>query len=63
MIKEIKDFMVYVVHSHIISYVPNDVVKDILTQKGPDGKRGNGLRSFLSMTWKSSQPSLSMDRD
>lgn len=30
LIKEIKYFRVYIIHSHIISYVPNVFVKDIL---------------------------------
>jgi hypothetical protein len=32
LVKTIKDFRVYILHSHTISYVPNAVVKDILTQ-------------------------------
>ena len=40
LVKAIKDFKVYILYSHIISYVPNAVVKDILTQNGLDGKRG-----------------------
>ena len=39
LVKAIKDFRVYILHSHIIAYVPNVVVKDILTQDGPDSKR------------------------
>lgn len=40
LVKAIKYFRVYILYSHIIAYVPNSVVKDILTQNGPDGKRG-----------------------
>jgi uncharacterized membrane protein (DUF485 family) len=40
LVKTIKDFKVYILHSHIISYVPNFVVKDILTQNSPNGKIG-----------------------
>jgi len=47
LVKEIKDFRVYVVHSHIIAYVPNVVVKDIPTQNGPDGKRGKWIVVIL----------------
>jgi len=32
LVKALKDFRVYVLHSHVISYVPNVVMKDILTQ-------------------------------
>eukprot|EP00253_Pinus_taeda_P004916 PITA_04916 len=47
LVKAIKDFRVYVVHSHIIAYVPNVVVKDIITQNGPDGKRGKWIDVIL----------------
>ena len=47
LIKAIKDFRVYILHSNIISYVPNVVVKDILTQNGPDGKRGKWIAIIL----------------
>lgn len=40
LVQAIKDFKVYILYSHIIAYVPNVVVKDILTQIGIDGKRG-----------------------
>jgi hypothetical protein len=40
LVKAIKDFRVYILHSHTISYVPNTVVKDILTHYNPDGRRG-----------------------
>ena len=31
LVKALKDFTVYILHSHIIAFVPNSVVKDILT--------------------------------
>ena len=36
----------YILHSHIIAYVPNIVVKDILSQD-PDGKRGKWIAAIL----------------
>ena len=36
--KSLKCFKVYVLHSHIISYVPSNVVKSILTQPDLEGK-------------------------
>ena len=39
LIKALKDFRVYILHSHIISFAPHTVVKGILNQD-PDGKRG-----------------------
>jgi hypothetical protein len=31
MVKALKEFIIYILHSHIVAYVPNNVVKDILT--------------------------------
>eukprot|EP00253_Pinus_taeda_P010147 PITA_10147 len=39
-VKAIKDLRIYILYSHVIAYVPNSVVKDILTQEGLEGKRG-----------------------
>lgn len=47
LVKVIKDFRVYILYSHIIAYVPNSVVKDILTQNGPEGKRGKWIATIL----------------
>ena len=47
LVKAIKDFRVYILYSHIIAYVPNFVVKDILTQDGPDGRRGKWIATIL----------------
>jgi hypothetical protein len=40
LVKAIKYFRVYILHSHTILYVPNRVVKDILTKDNLDGRRG-----------------------
>ena len=47
LVKAIKDFRVSILYSHIIAYVPNSVVKNILTQNGPDGKRGEWIATIL----------------
>ena len=47
LVKAIKYFRVYILYSHIISYVPKLVVKDILTQNGPDGKIGKWIATIL----------------
>ena len=47
LVKAIKYFRVYILHSHIIAYVPNVVVKDILTQDGPDSRRGKWIATIL----------------
>jgi len=46
-VKAIKDFRIYVLHSHIVAYVPSVVIKDILTQGNLDGKRGKWIAKLL----------------
>ena len=46
LIKALKDFKVYILHSHTIAYVPNMIVKDILSQD-PNGKRGKWIAVVL----------------
>jgi hypothetical protein len=43
MVKALKAFRTYVLHSKIISYVPTSSVKDILVQPDSDGRRGRWL--------------------
>jgi hypothetical protein len=40
MVKSLKDFRTYVLHSKVIVYVPTSSVKDILVQFDNYGKRG-----------------------
>eukprot|EP00253_Pinus_taeda_P032568 PITA_32568 len=47
LVKAIKDFRIYILYSHVIAYVPNAVVKDILTQEGLEGRRGKWIASIL----------------
>jgi hypothetical protein len=47
LVKAIKDFRVYILHSHTIAYVLNVVVKDILTQDNLDGRRGKWIVFIL----------------
>ena len=37
----------YILHSHVISYVPNVVVKEVLTQNHLEGHRGKLIVSLL----------------
>ena len=39
LIKALKEFRVYILHSHVTTYVPSAAVKEILTRSGPDGRR------------------------
>ena len=43
----LKDFWVYILHSHIIAHVPTSAVKDILTQPNPNGRRGKWIVVLL----------------
>jgi hypothetical protein len=43
MVKALKSFRTYVLHSRIIAYVPTSSVKDILVQSDSDGRRGQWL--------------------
>jgi hypothetical protein len=47
LVKAIKEFRSYIFHSHNVAYVPNAVVKDILTQNNPDGRRGKCIVVIL----------------
>ena len=42
LIKELKDFRVYILHSHTIAYVPNAAVKDVLVKTDPNGEEVSG---------------------
>ena len=46
-VKYLKYFMVYILHSHIVAYGPSDVVKSILTQTDPEGKRDKWIFFLL----------------
>jgi hypothetical protein len=43
MVKALKYFITYVLHSKIIAYLPTSFVKDILVQPDNDGRRGRWL--------------------
>jgi len=43
MVKALKAFKTYVLHSKTNAYVSNNTVKDILVQSSNDGKRGKWL--------------------
>lgn len=39
LIKALKEFRVYILHSHVIAYVPSTAIKDILTRSYLDGRK------------------------
>ena len=47
LIMALKDFRVYILHSHTMAYVPSIVVKDILTQLDPKGRRAKWIVILL----------------
>ena len=47
MVKALKAFRVYVLHSKIIAYVPSASVKDILIQPDIDGRRSKWIAKIL----------------
>jgi hypothetical protein len=47
MVKSLKDFRFYVLHSKIISYVPSSSVKDILIHLDLDERRSKSIAKIL----------------
>eukprot|EP00253_Pinus_taeda_P011791 PITA_11791 len=47
LIKALKDFRVYILNSHVLAYVPNAAVKDVLVQTEPKGRRGKWIATLL----------------
>jgi hypothetical protein len=47
LVKALKAFRVYVLHSKVTTYVPSASVKDILVQPDIDGKRGRWIAKIL----------------
>jgi hypothetical protein len=52
LLKALKEFMTYILHSHVIACVPNSLVKDILTQPDPEGRRGKWIDAMLEYDLK-----------
>ena len=47
LVKTLKDFRVYVLHSHVIAHVPTAAVKAILTQPDLEGRRARWIATLL----------------
>ena len=47
MIRALKEFRVYILHSHITTYVPSATIKEILTRLDPDGRRDKWIFVLL----------------
>ena len=46
-VKALKFFIIYVLHSKVIAYVPNATIKDVLTQPNSEGKRGKWIAKIM----------------
>ena len=47
MVKALKFFRIYVLHSKVIACVPNAAIKDVLTQPDSEGKRGKWIAKIM----------------
>ena len=47
LVKDLKYFRIYIIHSHIIAFVPCNVVKSILIEPDPEGKRAKWVAVLL----------------
>jgi hypothetical protein len=47
LVKALKTFIIYVMHSKIVAYVPSASIKEILIQKDIDGKRRKWIAKIL----------------
>jgi hypothetical protein len=47
LIKDLKSFRIYILHSKVIAYVPSPSVKDVLTQPDIDGKRDKWIAKLI----------------
>jgi hypothetical protein len=47
LVRALKEVITYILHSHIIAYVPRKYVKEILTQPDPEGRRGKWIVVLL----------------
>jgi hypothetical protein len=47
LIKSLKSFRIYILHSKVIAYVPSSSVKDVLTQPDIDGKRARWIAKLI----------------
>jgi hypothetical protein len=47
LVKSLKDFRIYVLHSKIIAYLPSSLVKEILIHPEIDGKRRKWIAKIL----------------
>ena len=47
MIRDLKEFRIYIFHSHVIAYGPSTTIKDVLTRSYLDGRREKWIAVLL----------------
>ena len=47
MVRALKEFIVYILHSHVIAHVPSTAIKEVLTQLDPTGRRAKWIAILL----------------
>ena len=58
LVRELKEFRVYILHSHIIAHVPFVAIKEVLTQPNPDGRRAKWIVVLLEYDLEIKHPKL-----
>eukprot|EP00253_Pinus_taeda_P035812 PITA_35812 len=58
LVKALKDFRVYILHSHILAYVPNAAVKYVLVKTDLEGRRGKWIAALLEYDVEIKPPKL-----
>lgn len=43
LVRSLKEFRVYILHSHVIFHFPSAAIKEVLTQSDPDGRRAKWI--------------------
>jgi len=49
LIKSLKSFIFYILHSKIIAYVPSTAIKDVLTQPDANGRRAKWIGKVIEL--------------
>jgi hypothetical protein len=47
LVKALKEFNTYILHSHVIACVPSSSIRDILAQPDQEGRRGKWTTTML----------------
>jgi len=47
LVRAVKDFRVYILHSHTLAHVPNAAVKEVLVQNDPEVRRGRWIAALI----------------